>query len=104
MPCGHCDNCTRDPDSISEQDVTLEAWQILRVAAAVAREGGRVTVGMLCDLARGNGGGVIGVSAGKKKSKEDGAKVALNLDELIGGKVTMNKDVRVASFSSSVVC
>jgi hypothetical protein len=27
--CGHCDNCTRSPNSVERKDVTLAMWQIL---------------------------------------------------------------------------
>jgi ATP-dependent DNA helicase Q1 len=79
--CGHCDNCTRSPDSISMRDVTLESWQILKVLESITRDGGRVTMPMLADITR----GVKWV--GK-------ARFTVDLDNLIGGKITMNRDVR----------
>ncbi|KAG8886455.1 hypothetical protein FRB98_001274 [Tulasnella sp. 332] len=93
--CGHCDNCSRPPESMLEQDVTLEAWRLCKVAEQVAREGGRLTVAALGDLARGNGGASFGlVSTGKgrrSKGKAD-EKVSLDLDALCGGKVGLSKD------------
>lgn len=76
--CGHCDNCTRAPDSISTRDMTLECWKILKVLEAIARDGGRVTITILTDLVRGG----------------SGKKICLDLDGLIGGKITMKRDVR----------
>ncbi|KDQ10516.1 hypothetical protein BOTBODRAFT_115767 [Botryobasidium botryosum FD-172 SS1] len=92
-PCGHCDNCTRSPESAVMKDVTTESWQLLQMVEEVAKHGGRVTVGMLADLARGVGGG-FGVSTrgskgGKGKSTE---KMSLNLDEIAGGKLGLNKE------------
>ncbi|KAF8316779.1 ATP-dependent DNA helicase [Clavulina sp. PMI_390] len=91
--CGHCDNCSRPPTSITTRDVTLESWQILRVLEQVAsRDGGRVTIGMLADLVRGVGGGSYSAGGGGKKGKGKGDKMSLDLDELCGGKVAMNKN------------
>ncbi|EJD05581.1 ATP-dependent DNA helicase [Fomitiporia mediterranea MF3/22] len=94
--CGHCDNCTRPPESVERRDVTFLAWQILRVVQAVEQGTGRVTLGMLADLVRGAGGGAFGVASGKRgrgKAK-DGLKekVELDLEELSGGKVSLGKD------------
>ncbi|KAF8600248.1 ATP-dependent DNA helicase [Ceratobasidium sp. AG-I] len=93
-PCGHCDNCTRPPETVSTKDVTLDAWTIIRVAQTIDGEGGRVTVGMLADLARGVGGKAFqvpggGGGRGKKKTSE---KVGLDLAEVAGGKIALSKD------------
>ncbi len=95
-PCGHCDNCTRPPESICRKDVTLEAWRILRVADTIEQQGGRVTLGMMGDLVRGVGGGSFGVSNGGRggngKSKE---KIGLDLESISNGKTSLSKDVSV---------
>ena len=92
--CGHCDNCTRSPDSIEHINVTTMAWRILKVTEAIERDSGRVTLGMLGDLVRGSGGGSYGVvgggGRGKGKAKE---MVGLDLDDVAGGKVKLSKDV-----------
>ena len=90
--CSHCDNCIRPPEVIERRDVTVQAWQLVRIVEAIAAEGGRVTLGMLADLARGAGGGAFGVGSrnGKGKSKE---KVGLDLEAICGGKVDMSRDV-----------
>ncbi|KAG8777037.1 hypothetical protein FRC12_000578, partial [Ceratobasidium sp. 428] len=91
--CGHCDNCTRPPETVCNKDVTLDAWIILRVAQTVDNEGGRVTVGMLADLVRGVGGQAFQVpSGGRKRRKSAGEKVGLDLNEVTGGKTTLSKD------------
>ncbi|EJU00640.1 ATP-dependent DNA helicase [Dacryopinax primogenitus] len=90
-PCGHCDNCLRPPSTVSRKDVTFQAWQILRVVEEVCREGGRVTVGMLADLARGLGGGAFAVSGGGKGKRRKSEKSELDLEPL-GGKVDLSKD------------
>lgn len=80
-----------------EQDVTLEAWRLCKVAEQVAQEGGRLTVAALGDLARGNGRASFGLVSGGKgrrgKVKKTDEKVSLDLDALCGGKVTLSKDV-----------
>ncbi|KAJ7654965.1 ATP-dependent DNA helicase [Mycena polygramma] len=93
--CGHCDNCTRPADSFERKDVTMEAWQVLKVADAVQHSGGQLTLTMLADLARGNGGGTYGVGGGGRKGKGKGRekeKVDMDLDLLCGGKVNLKKD------------
>ena len=95
-PCGHCDNCTRPARDVDRKDVTLEAWQLLKILTAVEQDGGNLTLNMLAGLARGAGGGMYDVSHGggkkngKGKTKE---KVALDLDDVAGGVVELTKDV-----------
>ena len=90
-PCGHCDNCTRSPDSIERKDVTLATWQILKIIDAVRKSGGKLTMVMLANLARGLQGGSYEVSqGGKNRSKE---KVNLDLEAIAGGAVDMNRTV-----------
>ena len=91
--CGICDNCTRDPATVIAKDVTLESWKILRVLQEVVRSGGRVTPATLINLVRGLGGGIFSVPAGGKRKRSEPEKATLNLDHLVGGKITLNKDV-----------
>lgn len=65
---------------------------MLRVLEHVSRDGGRITVDMLANLVRGAGGGAYSASTGGKKGKGK-EKVSLDLDEVAGGKVAMNKNV-----------
>ena len=96
MRCGHCDNCTRSSEHLDRRDVTIEAWQLLKIAAEMEREGGNLTLNMLAGLARGVGGATYevthknGVKKGKGKAKE---KFALDLDDVAGGIVDLTKDV-----------
>ncbi len=55
MRCGHCDNCTRDPESVVERDVTIEAKCVLAVARALHSTGENVTAAQLVQAARGSG-------------------------------------------------
>lgn len=89
--CGHCDNCTRSVGTVLHKDVTLEAWQILKIVQAVDKEGGRQTISGLADLARGGGGGAF-ETGGKRKRVKD--KVRLDYDAVAGGEVALSKDVR----------
>ncbi|KAJ7487448.1 ATP-dependent DNA helicase [Mycena galericulata] len=93
--CGHCDNCTRPAGSFTRRDVTLAAWQVLKVADAVQAAGGQLTLTMLADLARGNGGGSYGVGGGGRKGRgksREKEKADLDLERLCGGKVDLKKD------------
>ncbi|KIJ27343.1 hypothetical protein M422DRAFT_37824 [Sphaerobolus stellatus SS14] len=91
--CGHCDNCTRDPETLDKRDVTLESWQILKIMHEIESQGGRVTLGMLADLIRGAGGGSFAVSGGGRKGKgKSKEKADLDLDAIAGGKVALSKD------------
>ncbi|KZT07931.1 ATP-dependent DNA helicase [Laetiporus sulphureus 93-53] len=92
--CGHCDNCTRAPESVKRLDVRLHAWQILHVAEAVQDARGRVTIAQLADLARGSGGASFTMTSSQKgrgrgKEKE---RIALDLEEVAGGKVELAKE------------
>jgi len=91
--CGICDNCVRDPASIITKDVTLESWKILTVLTEVVRSGGRVTLANLTGLARGLGGGGYAIPAGGKRKRAEPEKANLDIDELIGEKISMNGDV-----------
>lgn len=88
--CGHCDNCTRPVETVLYRDVTLEAWQTLKIVQAVDTEGGRQTVAGLSDLVRGAAGGSFEAGGKRKKSKE---KVHLDYNAVAGGKVVLSKDV-----------
>ncbi|KAI9061598.1 ATP-dependent DNA helicase [Trametes sanguinea] len=88
--CGHCDNCTRPPESIERRDVRLPAWQLLRLVSLQ-----QITMAQLCDLARGVGGASAGAAGGGAKGKGKGrakAKVAVDIEEVAGGKVDLSKE------------
>jgi ATP-dependent DNA helicase Q1 len=53
-PCGHCDNCLRDPATVVEKDVTSEAKRVLAVARALAARNTNFTAALLARTARGN--------------------------------------------------
>ena len=91
-PCGHCDNCTRSPNSIERKDVTLATWQILKIVDAVRKSGGKLTLVMLANLARGLQGGSFEVSQGGRRNGSK-MKVNLDLETISGGPVDMNKTV-----------
>lgn len=88
--CGHCDNCTRPAETVSSRDVTLEAWQTLKIVQVVDAEGGRQTINGLSDLARGAVGGSFEAGGKRRKSKE---KVHLDYNTIAGGTVILPKDV-----------
>ncbi|KAJ3748117.1 P-loop containing nucleoside triphosphate hydrolase protein [Lentinula detonsa] len=104
--CQHCDNCTRAPDSFEHKDVTLEAWQLLRIVQEVARGGGNATLAKVVELARSAGkaayagagetGGGAGGGRGSKRARKSigGEKepVIMDLDAVCGGKVELKKE------------
>ncbi|TFK49250.1 ATP-dependent DNA helicase [Heliocybe sulcata] len=94
--CGHCDNCARDPQTVEEKDVTLEAWQILRIAEAIKKGGGLETLNKLVDLVRGAGGASFEAKTGGRKRIRGKCKVpektGLDLEEIAGGKVGLSKE------------
>lgn len=89
-PCGHCDNCTRSPESIERRDVTLATWQVLKVANEVHRAGGRLTLGKLATLVRGGNKGAYEVTIGRRAAVDQN----LDLEDLAGGPIELNKNVR----------
>ncbi|KAG1730305.1 P-loop containing nucleoside triphosphate hydrolase protein [Suillus lakei] len=89
--CGHCDNCTRPPDSVEHKDATVESWQILKILEAVEGSGGRLTIAGLSDLARGLGGGSFETSGGGKR-RNTKEKIQIDYDSVAGGKVGLSKD------------
>lgn len=93
--CGTCDNCTRNVETVTVKDVTLDSWRILKVLQEVQHEGGRVTLGTLADLVRGLGGGNFAVALQDKKGKRKvgGEKSSVDLETVCGGKVGLNKEV-----------
>lgn len=88
--CGHCDNCSRDEDSIERRDVTLPAWQLLKILQAVRQQGGRLTLSKLATLARGGAKGMYETFKGKKRETEN---LKIDLDTVSGGPVNMSKTV-----------
>jgi ATP-dependent DNA helicase Q1 len=85
--CGHCDNCTRKPGSVNRRDVTLEAWQVLKVSEAVHNSNGRLTISMLAEMVRGTGSGTV---KGKGRESE---KITVDLEAIAGGKINLSRDV-----------
>ncbi|KAF5309315.1 hypothetical protein D9611_014398 [Ephemerocybe angulata] len=89
--CGHCDNCLRDPESIIKRDVTLAAWQILRIVAEIGKVQGTLTLASLAKLARGKGGSKVDVAKGKGRAKTKES-VGVDLDRVCGGPVELSNE------------
>lgn len=88
-PCGHCDNCTRDPSTVENKDVTLDAWRVLQKMKALDGSKVKATMNELVEAARGLGG------AGSKAKK-----VRVDSVSAVGGsggvdKVEMSEKVRL---------
>lgn len=71
-PCGHCDNCTRDPSTVENKDVTLDAWRVLQKMKALDGSKVKATMNELVEAARGLGG----AGSKAKKVKANSASVA----------------------------
>jgi ATP-dependent DNA helicase Q1 len=93
-PCGHCDNCTRDPSTVETKDVTREAWQLFKIVQAVTSAGGNLTMSNLAHLARGNKGRKFDVTErqGEEQTKKQ---EKMDLDDVCDGKVKMKREVRL---------
>ncbi|KAJ3719596.1 P-loop containing nucleoside triphosphate hydrolase protein [Lentinula guzmanii] len=91
-PCQHCDNCTRAPDSFENKDVTLEAWQLLRIVQEVARGGGNATLAKVAELARRGAGGGRGSKRARKSIGGKKEPVIMDLDAVCCGKVALKKE------------
>lgn len=85
--------CQRDPQSFELVDVSLPAYQALRVITAASAQRGTLTLAQACDLVRGLGGGSFSNTQGKNKGK---GKVDVVAEA--GAKVALNKDVSSLSF------
>ncbi|GAA6030023.1 hypothetical protein JCM8097_009219 [Rhodosporidiobolus ruineniae] len=86
-PCGHCDNCLRDPSSVSTLDVSLAAYRALRIISAATQQRGTLTLPQAADLVRGNGGGSFSTQEAKSKGKG-----RVDVAAVAGGTVTLAKD------------
>ncbi|GAA6008635.1 hypothetical protein JCM11491_003377 [Sporobolomyces phaffii] len=86
-PCGRCDNCLRDPDTVESIDISTQAYRALRVISAAEIQHGTLTLPQAADLVRGNGGGSF--STRNKNSKVKGT---VDVAEVAGSKVTLTKD------------
>ncbi|KAJ3831488.1 P-loop containing nucleoside triphosphate hydrolase protein, partial [Lentinula raphanica] len=95
--CTHCDNCTRSKESFDTKDVTVEAWQLLRIVNEVMRSGGSATLAKVVELARSTGkaaysGAKPDNKKGRKRFGERKELVIMDLDAVCGGKVDLRKE------------
>ena len=99
--CGICDNCTGDRQSLLI-DARKEMYQLLAVLAEMCRQGGRITLTSLSDVARGLGGGKFNLDPNmtdpkKGKTKPGASSTAkagvVDVQSSAGGKITLHRDV-----------
>ncbi|GAC93198.1 hypothetical protein PHSY_000761 [Pseudozyma hubeiensis SY62] len=99
--CGICDNCTGERSKLLI-DARNEMWKLLAVLAEMCRQGGRITLTSLSDVARGLGGGKFNLdpnltdsSKAKAKSSSSNATKAgvVDVQAVAGGKITLHRDV-----------
>lgn len=88
-PCGHCDNCTRDPSTVENKDVTLDAWRVLQKMKALDGSRVKATMNELVEAARGLGG------AGSKAKKVKVDSVSATSGGGGVDKVEMSEKVRL---------
>lgn len=99
--CGICDNCTGERQNLLI-DARKEMYQLLAILAEMCRQGGRITLTSLSDVARGLGGGKFKLDPnltdpGKGKARSTGSSTAkagiVDVQTVAGGKITQHRDV-----------
>lgn len=81
--------------------MTLATWQILKIVDAVRKSGGKLTLVMLANLARGLQGRSYEVGQGGRNELKK--KVKLDLETVAGGPVDMKRTVGfLISWSSAI--
>lgn len=99
--CGICDNCTGNRSALL-MDARKEMYQLLAILAEMCRQGGRITLTSLSDVARGLGGGkfnldpnLTNLKKGKGKSSSSNTDKAgmVDIQAVAGGKVTLHRDI-----------
>ncbi|KZV73855.1 ATP-dependent DNA helicase [Peniophora sp. CONT] len=53
-PCGHCDNCTRAPDSIVSRNITEDGWRVMNIVATGQKQV-KLTLADIAGALRGTG-------------------------------------------------
>ncbi len=90
--CSICDNCTGQRAEYVV-DARKEMYQLLAVLAEMCRQGGRITLTSLSDVARGLGGGKFNLdpnltSSSSSSSASSGSKAGVvNVNAVAGGKI-----------------
>lgn len=88
-PCGHCDNCTRDPSTVENKDVTLDAWRILQHMKAFDASKVKVSMGELVTASRGLGG----ANSKTKRLKTNTGQAAGDIDKVeMSEKVSYSRE------------
>ncbi|KIY65535.1 ATP-dependent DNA helicase [Cylindrobasidium torrendii FP15055 ss-10] len=81
-PCGHCDNCMRNDSEKEGRDVSLEAWQLVKLMKKVCVSKSRYTAQQISDLAR----------KGKVAPKKNAPAETVDMDRVCGGLVKMDAE------------
>ncbi|KAM0789368.1 hypothetical protein ACM66B_000198 [Microbotryomycetes sp. NB124-2] len=89
QPCGHCDNCERDLDTVETVDVTLNSFRVLKILRGAADLSGTLTLSQATDLVRGLGKGSFATQSSNRAGK---GKASIDVVELAGAKVDLDKD------------
>lgn len=99
--CGICDNCTGQRQALLV-DARKEMYQLLAVLSEMCRQGGRITLTSLSDVARGLGGGKFNLDpnlpdSGNGRAKSSGSSTAkagvVDIQAVAGGKITLHRDI-----------
>ncbi|ORY87468.1 P-loop containing nucleoside triphosphate hydrolase protein [Leucosporidium creatinivorum] len=88
-PCQHCDNCLRDPSTYESLDISHHAYRALRILSAAGKQSATLTLPQAADLVRGLGKGGFSTQTQGSKGKGKGS---VDVNEVAGGKVTLDKD------------
>ncbi|KAJ1017873.1 hypothetical protein NDA16_005189 [Ustilago loliicola] len=99
--CGICDNCTGQRQNLLI-DARKEMYQLLAMLTEMCRQGGRITLTSLSDVARGLGGGKFNLDPnltdpGNGRAKSSGSSTAkagvVDIQTVAGGKITLHRDI-----------
>ncbi|KAJ1021199.1 hypothetical protein NDA18_005442 [Ustilago nuda] len=99
--CGICDNCTGQRQDLLI-DARKEMYQLLALVAEMCRQGGRITLINLSDVARGLAGGKFNldpnfIDSGNGRARSSGSGTAkagvVDIQLVAGGKITLHRDV-----------
>ncbi|GAK66384.1 ATP-dependent DNA helicase [Moesziomyces antarcticus] len=99
--CAICDNCREHRQDLV-MDARMQMYQLLAILAEMCRQGGRITLTSLSDVARGLGGGKFNLDPNLSDARAGSSKVSaskstkagvVDVTAVAGGKITLHRDM-----------
>jgi ATP-dependent DNA helicase Q1 len=99
--CAICDNCTEHRQDLL-MDARMQMYQLLVILAEMCRQGGRITLTSLSDVARGLGGGKFNLDPNLSDARGGSSKASaskstkagvVDVAAVAGGKITLHRDM-----------